>query len=317
MSERIPLSEHVSGFGPGTSRAYVQGKCRCPACCTWARRYNKRARLDAHRGIPRTVPATPVIAHIAGLRAAGMSEWAITLAAGYRSRNSIALIETRTRVATATAARILAIPLASTDQRPGAYVDAVGGRRRLQALAALGWSIDEILTRHSIGDKTNVLRIRSGATTRIRRATHIAICQAYDALAMLPGPSQRARSFARTMAWVPPLAWDDDALDGGSSCPDSAVAAPAGGATIGDVIELIEWGERDLAVIARRLQLPQRTVHQLVRDFLAPYQAHIDPSALAGYADATGWPPDRGTARPALVLGYVVANRIADQETAA
>jgi hypothetical protein len=94
-------------------------------------------------------------------------------------------------------------------------VPRVGARRRIQALAAIGWSLrlqrDQFARRRRPGQgrilPANVL-YRS-ESPHIRRATHEVIAETYQALCMTPGPSSAARRRAARLGWPPPLAWDD------------------------------------------------------------------------------------------------------------
>lgn len=95
------------------------------------------------------------------------------------------------------------------------FIDATGTRRRLQALAVMGWGWAE-LGRRLGQEGTNI-----GYTARIRNnvypETAAKIKAIYDELSMLPAPVTRANSVVRTRArakgWLPPLAWDDETMD--------------------------------------------------------------------------------------------------------
>lgn len=97
-------------------------------------------------------------------------------------------------------------------------VDATGGRRRIQALAAIGWSLAEQsalmgLERSAAHAITTRSWLWPGTAERIRAL--------YDKLAMTPGPSVRARNEAARRGWFPPLAWDDDAIDDPAARPSA------------------------------------------------------------------------------------------------
>lgn len=102
-------------------------------------------------------------------------------------------------------------------QIPTLLHPAQGTRRRIQALAALGWSL-AALQPHTGTCATYLRRITRGEITRVEARTVLRIRTAYDALSMLPPPTGTARekqSVTRTLrlaairGWVPPLAWDD------------------------------------------------------------------------------------------------------------
>lgn len=89
----------------------------------------------------------------------------------------------------------------------------LGARRRLQALACLGWSSIVIAERYGMhADNLNMLR-RGDREHYIRRGFAARIAAAYDDLHMEPAPRGRgatwAQGYAAKNGWVPPLAWDD------------------------------------------------------------------------------------------------------------
>lgn len=86
----------------------------------------------------------------------------------------------------------------------------IGTARRLQALAAAGWSLSEIARRR--GTSTAALC----ATLRHRTITvDLAreIRDLYRDLVDQPGPSARARSHALAQGWSSPAMWDEDTIE--------------------------------------------------------------------------------------------------------
>ena len=93
--------------------------------------------------------------------------------------------------------------------RTRTYVDGLGSRRRLQALAAMGYSISDLSLRLGYS-RTYLGQILKGRRVRSDNAANIA--QLYDELCMTLSDhplATRARRHAQHMGWVPPLAWDD------------------------------------------------------------------------------------------------------------
>lgn len=95
-------------------------------------------------------------------------------------------------------------------------VDATGTRRRLQALAALGWSARAIGDRFGRGDGIVHRWMTRSAT--VTRATAVMVDAWFTELAMTKPALDtvhdrysvgRARAHAARRGWVPPLAWDD------------------------------------------------------------------------------------------------------------
>ncbi|MEV8177221.1 hypothetical protein AB0O99_04135 [Cellulosimicrobium funkei] len=188
--------------------------------------YYKRWRLDSSRGIRRLVDADPVHAHLARLVAAGWSYRAISEAAGV-APTTVHKITHRGQatVRRDVAARILRVradQVLARRANPAGFVPAVGARRRIEALLALGWRHEDITMASGLPGPG-----RSGVVLHQRgdwlaKATHDAILTAYAALSSRPGPSDRTRRRALALGYAPPAAWDDDAaLDD----PDAAPAA--------------------------------------------------------------------------------------------
>lgn len=85
-------------------------------------------------------------------------------------------------------------------------VDATGTRRRLQALAAMGWSMAALASRLGMNPR---LLSRIARQDRVYETTHRRVASLFTELCMTPGPSEQARRRALTKGWAPPLAWDD------------------------------------------------------------------------------------------------------------
>jgi hypothetical protein len=85
-------------------------------------------------------------------------------------------------------------------------VKTLGLIRRRQALAAMGYNWSELAAHY--GRAVTVLRGHLERPT-VQKATFQRWVRLYDALCTIPGPSSRARFYARRMGWAPPLAWDD------------------------------------------------------------------------------------------------------------
>lgn len=103
---------------------------------------------------------------------------------------------------------------------PSRKVSAVGTRRRVHALARLGWPIAYQASR--IGVSTQALQHSiSEERAHVFRARHDEILALYAELSMKVGYSTSSASRAKAKGWAPPLAWDDidnpDARPRGSS----------------------------------------------------------------------------------------------------
>jgi transcriptional regulator with XRE-family HTH domain len=113
------------------------------------------------------------------------------------------------------------------------YIDATGTRRRLQALAALGWSARAIAERFGYSEVTVSGWFRANL---VSRRTVARIRGWYDELSMTPPPTRTraerysvgtTRGRARAAGWHPPLAWDDDLIDDPNASPEPVIAQTA------------------------------------------------------------------------------------------
>lgn len=183
----------------GTLTAYVHGKCRCDECAQHQYRHMKGYRMRVQRGEPRLVDATAMREHVEALRDAGMSDVAITRAAGWSSRNALAQALTSKRVTPATEARLLAVR-PEHDTRPTSYVDPTSTVERLRDLALLGWTLRGLASDLGM-DMGTVRRIIAGTRPRIRRSTAAAVFTAWREMGAAPGPSMRTRAWAARQPW--------------------------------------------------------------------------------------------------------------------
>ena len=161
---------------------------------------------------------------------------------------------------------------------PTDRVPSIGARRRLQALATLGWSIPALA---AVADAPVNTLHEVATRTRITRATHAAVVRAYDALWDRPAPetckservsARRVRALAVRRGWVPPLAWDDDSIDDPAAAP-SGVRRRGERWSVEDVEELLRAGDSHEAV-CRRLGTSwtniERRLHRAGRTDLLP-----------------------------------------------
>lgn len=98
-------------------------------------------------------------------------------------------------------------------------VSSVGLRRRIQALACLGWSMYDLSQRLGVS-RENVRQWM--LHDEVYRSTHETVCALYDELSMTLAPTDtptrrqvvgKVRKRAERAGWLPPLAWDDDSID--------------------------------------------------------------------------------------------------------
>lgn len=164
--------------------------------------------------------------HIIMLKACGLGDRRIAELAGV-ARNNVREVLTG-RAGRGRSERLLrrnaeAILAVRPDPAPGTAVSSCGTVRRLRALVAIGW------TQSTLCDRLGVLpgngcRIFRGEQDYVSQLTAERVRKLYDELAMLPGPSDRARSHAKKRKWAPPLAWDDDTIDLPDAKPQNGIS---------------------------------------------------------------------------------------------
>lgn len=149
-----------------------------------------------------------------------------------------------------------------------APIPAIGMQRRMQALIANGWSLAAMGQR--LGVSRQVMRTVF-ERTRTNRATHEVIAALYDDMwdmkppATTPREKQtiaRNKAWAKREGWLPPLAWDDDAIDIPEGVADQeAPAVPE---------QPTPWGERldqsvvDAALAGDQPRLAPRETREVI-----------------------------------------------------
>jgi transcriptional regulator with XRE-family HTH domain len=228
----------------GTYACYTLDACRCAPCCQAVHEYEQnRVRQHAYGRWNGLVDAEPAKAHVRALTAAGMGLKRISEVSGvphgslwklmYGKRRADGTMIASRRVRPSTADRLLAVKLELAD---GAKVDPTGAVRRLRALVALGWSQSKITAR--LGMPLGSLnQLVLGKRGQILVSTDKAVRALYDEWSMTLPPAQewrdkiaanRSRNYAKARGWLPPLAWDDEALDNPDATPLTGAASTNG-----------------------------------------------------------------------------------------
>lgn len=182
--------------------------------------YRKRVRM----GIYGYRDATRVLAHITRLRDLGWTWERIGAAAGISHAIPYGLGTGRyRRVLAETERALLAVPLEPMVSHHG--IDSCGTRRRVQALAWMGWPGEVVAVRAGI--RPSALRTLILPYRRISSAAAARVAAVYDELSHLPGPSTLAAGKARGLGHAPPAAWDDDTIDDPKARPAGVRRAAA------------------------------------------------------------------------------------------
>lgn len=186
--------------------------------------YNRhRNRMMAYGRWQPYVDAQPAREHVMALRAAGMGPKRIAELSGVPHGSLAKLIygdprrdlAPSKRIRPETEARILAVEAAVEHLLPCGLVPAHGSRRRLQALAYMGYPVAWLSERIGVGPAAT-WRIQHGRNERVEAATHLAVKAVYRSHAMRPHSGPRAditRRLARENGWLSPLEWDDPDIE--------------------------------------------------------------------------------------------------------
>lgn len=197
-------------------------------------RYFKRRQILINSGQWQpNMDAAPVRAHLRRLMAKGFSRDAIACLTGVPASTIDNLLygapiigrPPTTRISVDTGRALLAAAPTLDDYPARALVDATGTRRRLQALAALGWPVREVAARVGMS-RINLWQDMQRA--RVLAGTARSVRDVYNELwDESPPRGTRAEriSVAKTLAharargWPSPLAWDDDTIDDPAAKP--------------------------------------------------------------------------------------------------
>lgn len=101
--------------------------------------------------------------------------------------------------------------------RPPRTVDGTGTARRIEALAAAGWSMNAVAAHAGISPHFVRHALRAARRGNVTVATARAVAAIYDELSVRALPvTPRANSVrlrAAAKGWAVPMRWDDDAID--------------------------------------------------------------------------------------------------------
>ena len=232
--------------------------CACDSCTQRQSRIRKLYRAGAPITQERARLAQAAWEEVDRLLALGWSPLAIASACGMPHRAMTTAIDRRSMWSYGSAKRILA-----HDEWPTkGFIPAEASRRRLQALAAIGWSLGALTERFGVPTMTLSV-IRGGKTESIQPAVAARIREMYAEAHMDPGPSARTRTLAAEDGWAPPLAWND--IDDPDETPDFG-AQPSKGADLDEWLFLVRGGvdpleasERIGVLISSILRTAERT----------------------------------------------------------
>lgn len=203
--------------------------------------------------------------HVDALRALGWTWEQIAAAAGLSTYVPHRLGTGATkRLRAESAAALLAVPLAPADSHRG--INSTGTRRRVQALAWMGWPASEVASR--AGTTAATLQTLILPSRQISVALARRVAAVYDELCLKQGPSKIAAGKARSLGFVSPMAWDDDAIDNPEAKPDLGEKRSRPDALAENAAELISGQGYTLEQAAGRLGVSTgylRSIHRGAR----------------------------------------------------
>ncbi|MFG3585053.1 hypothetical protein [Streptomyces sp. NPDC047990] len=197
-----------------------------------ARQARRRRRLIAYGQWQPFVDAAPVRRHVQAIRDTGMSLAGIVRHTGVNSGTIDHLLYGKApyppaaKLRTENAEALLAYWPALDDYDDGAVIDGTGTRRRIQALAALGWPSNAIQAHVNHICLKAVERLR--CSKRVTAVTARAVRDLYREVSEKPAEhygvtpwiAARSRTYAAKYNYASPIAWDDDSIDDPDAAPD-------------------------------------------------------------------------------------------------
>lgn len=220
-----------------------------------------RRAYDRANGVKQRTDSTQPRIHLQRLIARGWTQAQIAAASGLNQATvSIILSGRYSGVHRTTAAAILSVRLDQTPPVPRGLVDATGTRRRIQALAVLGYNLTDIARQIGVA-QSSLQQTIDGRWERVRTPVAAKVARVYRQLSTTPAPPTRTAEQARNQAmaegWHGPMAWAD--IDDPRCEPDPQEPTAPRHVDADDVAELAARGLDD-EEIGRRLGVSARTV---------------------------------------------------------
>ncbi|WP_062077741.1 hypothetical protein [Demequina globuliformis] len=216
----------------GTQASYTLDKCRCALCtmaAVMAERLRREHRAQARWGVREApyVDATPAVAHVRTLMAAGLGWKKIARRAGIDPSTVYPLLygradrnggKPRTKCRPATRDALLAVPVPAIEElEAGRSIDSTPSVNRVHALARMGYSASMQAALAGIEHQA-IHRLWGGAPMTTVR-THNAMRALFSRLWATPNTPEtwhaksaatRTTRTAERNAWPAPLDLDDD-----------------------------------------------------------------------------------------------------------
>lgn len=188
---------------------------RCPRVGVHQGLCNPHRDTLVAQGVIGRTPSEAALSHMLKLAGLDWPNTAIAQQSGVAPA-TLRAIRSGRPILRATERSILAMPLIPY-LSPKLMLPAVGMRRRHQALAWMGWTLEESAGRAGRSEESFCTMLARGSVSRRYWLGYAAV---YDELKDQPGPSDRMRRLARLRGWAPPAAWDEESIDDPDAHPN-------------------------------------------------------------------------------------------------
>jgi transcriptional regulator with XRE-family HTH domain len=192
--------------------------CTRPECRDARRRVNRELYAERKKGLAATVPASEAAEHVAMLVKSGMSSADIAGKSGVGATQIQRLAKgDLDRILRVNSDAILGVSVPAEDWvSMGATIDAVGARRRLQALGVQGFPASFISEETGMSHRT-ISELRSGGRRRVLISRLRLVSEAHDRfwddcpleLGVSVSSFVRTRGWAKKSGWLPTEVWAD------------------------------------------------------------------------------------------------------------
>lgn len=193
--------------------------CKRAECVEARRRNRRQTDQNLREGQRFTVSAAKATRHAQALERAGMSTIDISERSGVSTTRVKQILQgRRERIYRTTEEALLGIPIPEDGWTPirDGRTNAVGARRRLQALAVQGFPTSVLVEETRLDDRT-ISELRSGVRSQVQVSRLRLIIEVHDRLwdvdplsMGVPSASvTRARQWAAKQNWYPTEAWAD------------------------------------------------------------------------------------------------------------
>jgi hypothetical protein len=172
----------------------------------------------------------------------------------------------------------------SWDHMNGRYrkVPIIGARRRVEALQALGWALEDLSRHMGMSRAWLHVTINANKSGLIYRRNHDRIAALYDELSMTLPPESRCivrqRNAARRKGLYPPLAWDDGSIDDPAARPRRGSSRPARKSDVDPVVV-------DRLIAGEHVKATQAERNEAMRRWLAMGRSEKSLCEMHGWKD--------------------------------